>query len=147
MTAIKLFFSKIGLNCWKFLQTYLSKKFLFISLSVNVVKCFLIFFGFLLAAAIILQVSFKKFSPPYQKLISKFIYCFYIISIIGLIFLFFNYEGIPFLGYKFWIILDIISLIGYLIYIIFYILTKIPGEVKLYKDLELKKKYLNCERR
>lgn len=142
MVKIKLFFSKIGVNCWSFLKEYISKKFLLTSLSITAIKYYLVGLTFLLIVAIVLQIFQNKFFSPYRKLISKFICCFYIVSIVGLIFLFLNYETIPFLGYKFWLIFDIIFLIGYLIYILIYLLTKLPKEIKLYRDLELKKKYL-----
>lgn len=102
---------------------------------------FLIGLIFLFLLAGIITFIFKK-RPSLYKGILKNLYGFAITNFfIGLLFLFFNYENIPFFAARFWLGFWLISCLIWLFFILKN-LKKIPEKKRLLEIEKEKKKYL-----
>lgn len=102
---------------------------------------FLIGLIFLFLLGGIISFVLKKRPSLYKKII-KNLYGFSVTNfLIGLLFLFFNYENIPFFAARFWLGLWLISCLIWLFFILKKI-KEIPEKKKLLEIEREKKKYL-----
>ncbi len=101
----------------------------------------LIGFAALVVAAVVLNflVKTKKQNPPLIKLFKKISKMLYTMAFLGIVFLFFSYEQIYFLGSHFWFLLWLAGLIVWVVFIVLYAVKKMPKESD---DLKKKQRFL-----
>lgn len=97
-------------------------------------------YGALILVAIIIKIFLRP--PYYQKIKNSLFTLGLTCGLIGLLLVFFRFEGISFLSARFWhLILLLVSLI-WLGMIIFYSIKKLPIEIKERKEKEWREKFL-----
>lgn len=99
-----------------------------------------VIFGLMFALAVIL--IFKKPKEIYRKLNSKLIILLIVVSFMGLAFIFFRYQAIPYLGSRLMLIVLFLVFLIWGISIIYYRLRIMPWEIKKRKEKENFEKYL-----
>ena len=98
----------------------------------------IIFFGFLLAMAI-----FTRFmKSEYKVLVNRYYYCFLTVSILGYIYLFSRYEGLPWLGSRLLFAITIFLLLSWLLYNTISIILYVPKYKKQSDTSKIYEKYL-----
>lgn len=92
------------------------------------------------AASLIFYIKKQK-SSPYRGIMKRLYNLSFTNFILGIIFLFFNYENIPFFKARFWLALWILSFIIILVVILLKI-KEVPEKKRLLDQEIEKKKYL-----
>ena len=102
-----------------------------------------IIFGIMLMAAIVvIIVSWRTRNIVYKKLFSKIYTMFLTIGIVGLLLLFFRYENVYFLSGRFFLLFLLVALLIWSGFVIYYGIKKFPLEIINYKNFLRKEKYI-----
>ncbi|MDD5043906.1 MAG: hypothetical protein PHD51_04635 [Patescibacteria group bacterium] len=109
----------------------------------SLIALVVIFLVFMAGSVIIKKFSDFRWAGRIKKIIwRKISNMLGWLGILGLVYLFFAYEGVPVLGMRLWFLLWLIGLIVWLIFIIRYAVVKIPLKEKEQAEREHFEKYL-----
>lgn len=97
-------------------------------------------YGALIIVAIMIKIFLR--SPDYEKIKNSLFTLGLTCGLIGLLLVFFRFEGISFLSARFWHLILLLVFLIWLAIIIFYSIKKLPEEIKERKEKEWREKFL-----
>jgi len=113
------------------------------AMQARAVLILLVIFAGLIVAGIIIKTVGKK-TPDILKVkgLERVFHLTLTIGLLGLIYLFFAWQGIPLLAARFWLLIIIITMVVWLIFILKYLLVQAPKQRQTIKQKRQFEKYL-----
>ena len=107
---------------------------------------FVVLFGFFILLKVLFRYMGRQYIDSLTRHHKRFMYrlekMFLTMGILGLFWLFFAYETIPFFSGRFWFILWGVGAAVWAYYIFYYVRFEIPQLLYKYKELEYARKYM-----
>jgi predicted membrane channel-forming protein YqfA (hemolysin III family) len=111
----------------------------------EIIFAFAVIFGLAIILSGLVWVYFirkERFEPILQAVRSRIVFWLFVSGLVGLLLVFFRWQGIPYFAGRIWLLAWLILSLLWAVALLGYLLKKFPKERSLYQERLLRERYL-----